>query len=215
MHRIVAFTLVAAVAIAAIFAWYGGWDLSQLETYIQEHSIAGAIACIGAFAVSTVLPISALPLLPLAARIYGVWTTVLLTTAGWWIGCLAAFVIARWARAYLERITSLDAIRRLEAKMPANLDFGGIVILRVIFPGDIVGFALGLLKHVRFSSYAAASLVGTIPGAILFSYAGGELGKGHFTSTALLLTAMVLASILLKRLWPMRARVPESADERA
>jgi uncharacterized membrane protein YdjX (TVP38/TMEM64 family) len=215
MQKIVAVTLVAAVAIAAIFAWYGGWDVSQLENYIQEHSIAGAIACIGAFAISTVLPISALPLLPLAARIYGVWTTVLLTTTGWWIGCLVAFVIARWARAYLERFTSLDAIRRLEAKMPASLDFGGIVVLRVIFPGDIVGFALGLLKHVRFSTYIGASLIGTIPGAILFSYAGGELGKGHFTSTALLLTAMVLASILLKRLWPMRARIRGSADETA
>jgi uncharacterized membrane protein YdjX (TVP38/TMEM64 family) len=215
MQRIVAASIVAAVTIAALFAWYGGWDFTQLENYIREHSVAGAIACVGAFAVSTVLPISALPLLPLAAHIYGVWTTVLLTTTGWWIGCLAAFVIARWARGYLERVTSRDAIRRLEAKMPADIDFGGIVVLRVIFPGDIVGFALGLLKHVRFSTYAGASLIGTIPGAVLFSYAGGELGKGHFASTALLLTAMVLASILLKRLWPARARVRVPADERA
>jgi uncharacterized membrane protein YdjX (TVP38/TMEM64 family) len=206
--------VLALLTVAAIVAWHGGWDVAQLQTYIEEHAVAGAVACVGVFVVSTVLPISALPLLPLAARVYGVWTTVLLSASGWWIGCLAAFLIARWARGYIQRFTSLDAVQRLEAKLPADVGFGGIVVLRIIFPGDIVGFALGLLKHVRFSTYAGASLVGTLPGAILFSYAGGELGNGHFLSCALLVVAMVLTSILLKRLWPEKARVRASADHR-
>jgi uncharacterized membrane protein YdjX (TVP38/TMEM64 family) len=215
-HRIVTISIVAILAIAALAAWqHGDWDVSQLQAYVEEHTLAGAIACVGAFAISTVLPISALPLLPLAARVYGVWTTVLLTATGWWIGCIAAFVIARWARVFLERLTSLEATRRLEAKLPADVGFSGIVFLRIILPGDIVGFALGLLKHVRFSTYAAASLLGTIPGAIVFSYAGGELGKGHFASAALLVVAMVLATILLKRLWPERVRARASAEDRA
>jgi uncharacterized membrane protein YdjX (TVP38/TMEM64 family) len=205
-QRTVTLIIVVLLAVAAFVAWeHGDWDISQLEAYIEEHTIAGSIACVGAFALSTVLPISALPLLPLAARVYGIWTTILLTATGWWIGCIAAFVIARWARVFLERVTSLEATRRLEAKLPADVGFGGIVVLRIVFPGDIVGFALGLLKHVRFSTYATASLIGTIPSAIVFSYAGGELGKGHYSSSALLVLAMVLATILLKRLWPDRA----------
>jgi uncharacterized membrane protein YdjX (TVP38/TMEM64 family) len=205
-QRTVTLIIVVLLAVAAFVAWeHGDWDISQLEAYIEEHTIAGSIACVGAFALSTVLPISALPLLPLAARVYGIWTTILLTATGWWIGCIAAFVIARWARVFLERVTSLEATRRLEAKLPADVGFSGIVVLRIVFPGDIVGFALGLLKHVRFSTYATASLIGTIPSAIVFSYAGGELGKGHYSSSALLVLAMVLATILLKRLWPDRA----------
>jgi uncharacterized membrane protein YdjX (TVP38/TMEM64 family) len=211
-QRTVTLIIVVLLAVAAFVAWeHGDWDISQLEAYIEEHTIAGSIACVGAFALSTVLPISALPLLPLAARVYGIWTTILLTATGWWIGCIAAFVIARWARVFLERVTSLEATRRLEAKLPADVGFGGIVVLRIVFPGDIVGFALGLLKHVRFSTYATASLIGTIPSAIVFSYAGGELGKGHYSSSALLVLAMVLATILLKRLWPDRASHREAS----
>ncbi|MGZ5092086.1 MAG: TVP38/TMEM64 family protein [Burkholderiales bacterium] len=213
-QRTVTLIIIALLAIAAFVAWeHGDWDISQLEAYIEEHTLAGSIACVGAFALSTVLPISALPLLPLAARVYGVWTTMLLTATGWWIGCIAAFVIARWARAFLERLTSLEATRRLEAKLPADVGFSGIVILRIVFPGDIVGFALGLLKHVRFSTYATASLIGTIPSAIVFSYAGAELGKGHYTSSALLVVAMLLATLLLKRLWPDRASHRDAAAE--
>jgi uncharacterized membrane protein YdjX (TVP38/TMEM64 family) len=212
-QRIVTLSILALLAIAAFTAWqHGDWDLAALQAFIEEHTLAGSIACVGAFAVSTVLPISALPLLPLAARVYGIWTTMLLTATGWWIGCIAAFMIARWARVFLERLTSLEATRRLESKLPADVGFGGIVVLRMVFPGDIVGFALGLLKHVRFSTFAAASLIGTIPSAIVFSYAGGELGKGHYTSSALLVVAMILATILLKRLWADR-RVRASQNE--
>ncbi|HUP93484.1 MAG TPA: VTT domain-containing protein [Burkholderiales bacterium] len=192
---------VAVVALIAFASWQAGWDLTEFEAYVQRHSVAGAIAFIAVFAGSTVLPISALPLLPLAARAYGVWVTVLLTTAGWWIGCLAAFAIARSGRDWLERVTSLQAIERFEQRMPARVGFGGILMLRIIFPGDIAGFALGLLKHVRFSTYAAASLLGTIPSALLCSFAGAELGRGHIVSTALLVLALVVGTLLLKKLW--------------
>ena len=50
MQRIIAVALVAAVAIAAIFGWYGGWDISQLEaalSYEQEHANRkGALAAL-------------------------------------------------------------------------------------------------------------------------------------------------------------------------
>jgi uncharacterized membrane protein YdjX (TVP38/TMEM64 family) len=191
----------AAVGVATFAAWQAGWDLAQLDAYAQQHSAAGALAFIAVFAGSTVLPISALPLLPLAARAYGVWTTVLLTTAGWWIGCIAAFALARSGRNWLERVTWFKSIERFEQRMPAKLDFGSILMLRIIFPGDIAGFALGLLKHVRFSTYAAASLLGTIPSAVLCSMAGAELGHGHVLSTSLLVLAMIVGTWLLRKMW--------------
>ena len=200
---------VAIVALAAFAGWQAGWDLAGFEAYVQQHSAAGAIAFVAVFAGSTVLPISALPLLPLAARAYGVWMTVLLTTAGWWIGCLAAFAIARRGRSWLERLTSLQALERFERRMPAKVGFGGMLMLRIIFPGDIAGFALGLLKHVRFSTYAAASLLGTLPSALLCSFAGAEFGQGHIISTVLLVLALVAGTLLLKRLWR-----PETQEER-
>lgn len=200
---------IAVVSLIAFAGWQAGWDLTEFEAYVQRHSVAGAVAFIAVFAGSTVLPISALPLLPLAARAYGVWMTVLLTTAGWWIGCLAAFAIARSGRSWLERLTSLQAIERFEQRMPAEVGFGGMLMLRIIFPGDIAGFALGLLKHVRFSTYAAASLLGTIPSAVVCSFAGAELGQGHIVSTVLLVLALVAGTLLLKKMWR-----PERHDAR-
>ena len=214
MQRLVIPTVLVLVALAALGAWHGAWDIAQLESYVEQYPIAGAFACVGAFIVSTVLPISALPLLPLAARVYGVGTTIVLSAAGWWIGCMAAFVIARWARGLLERMNSLDATRRFERKLPNDIRFGGIVILRVIFPGDIVGFALGLLRQVPLMTYALASLLGTIPGAIVFSLAGGELGKGNIVSCALLVSAMVLATLLLKRLLPEKTPARATTPKR-
>ena len=71
----------------------------------------GALAYVALFAASVVvMPFSSLPLLPLAARSFGVLPTALLSTAGWWRGCLVAFQVARLGRRYLERITSLLGI---------------------------------------------------------------------------------------------------------
>ena len=91
-QRIVTLSILVLLAIAAFAAWqHGDWDVSELHAFIEEHTLAGSIACVGAFAVSTVLPISALPLLPLAARVYGVWTTMLLTATGWWLKSRRSF----------------------------------------------------------------------------------------------------------------------------
>jgi uncharacterized membrane protein YdjX (TVP38/TMEM64 family) len=206
-------TLIAALVIAVVAAlaaasWHAGWDIVWLEKWTAQNAVLGGLVYIGAFVLSTILPVTALPLLPLAARTYGVWSTVLLTTAGWWIGCLLAFLIARWGRDCLERFTSLNAVERLERRIPCDISFMGIVILRLVFPGDLVGFALGLLRHLRFSTFAVASLLGTVPTAIVLSYAGGELGSGRLLSFSLLMVGATLALFALRRLWQMqRSRV--------
>ncbi|MEO7402544.1 MAG: VTT domain-containing protein, partial [Burkholderiales bacterium] len=127
--------------------------------------------------------------------------TALLSAAGWWAGCLIAFQIARLGRPYLERYTSMKAVDRLEARVPDDVGFGGIVVLRIILPVDVVSFALGLLKRLRFSTYAAASLVGILPFAFVWSYAGGQLGAGRFLSFAAIVAAMTAVVLVVRRLW--------------
>lgn len=187
--------------------WQWQWDMSVLEAWIEAHAVLGAAAYIAALAASVVLmPLSSLPLIPFAASVFGVWTTALLSSAGWWIGCLLAFQVARWGRRYLEHITSLNAVDRLEQKIPEDVGFAGIVMLRMILPVDVVSFALGLLKRLRFSVYAIASLIGIVPFALVWSFAGGELSKGHFLSFTLVGIAMVVAVLVIRRLWKGLAR---------
>src|SRR5688500_853171 len=96
----IAIVLVLALAAGLFAAADWRWDIVMLEAWIQQHAVLGAVVYIGVFIGSTVLPITSLPLLPLAARAYGVPLTFVLTFAGWWFGCLIAFEIARRARPF-------------------------------------------------------------------------------------------------------------------
>ncbi|MBI3983316.1 MAG: TVP38/TMEM64 family protein [Gemmatimonadetes bacterium] len=193
---------IGAAALIALGAWQWEWDVSWLESWIGQHAVLGAGMYVVIVAASVVfLPFSSLPLLPLATRSYGVVLTALLSAAGWWAGSLIAFQVARRARRYVERMTSLEAIDRLEAVVPEDVGFGGIVVLRLILPVDVVSFALGLLKRLRFRAYAMASVVGILPFAFVWSYAGGQLGAGRLVSFALVVTGMTAVVLVARRLW--------------
>jgi len=193
---------IVILAILGIGIWEYRWDFTMIEQTLWLHPFTGAALYILLLVTSVVLlPFSSLPLLPLAARIFGVWLTAVLSIVGWWIGCLIAFQIARLGRKYLEKITSLEAVDRIERKIPKDIGFAGIVILRMILPVDVTSFALGLLKHLSFSTYAVASLIGITPFAFVWSYAGGELGRGAFLSSAIVFIGMTVAVLVIRRLW--------------
>lgn len=193
--------IVAAIALVALGVWQLEWDTSRLESWTGAHPVLGAGIYVLLVAASVVLlPFSSLPLLPLAARGYGVVPAALLSAAGWWIGCLIAFQVARLGRRHLERMTSMAAVDRLEKRIPDDVGFGGIVVLRLLLPVDVVSFALGLLKRLRFRTYAAASLVGILPFAFVWSYAGGELGAGRYLTFALVVAGMVAVVLVARRM---------------
>lgn len=177
-------------------------DISSLETFVHSSPVLGGLLYIFLLMASVVLlPFSSLPLLPLAAAVFGVWMAALLNIIGWWLGCLIAFGVARLGRTYLEKITSLVAIDRLEKKIPSDISFVGIIVLRMILPVDITSFALGLLKDLSFRMYAVASLLGIIPFAFIWSYAGGELSRGQFVSSGLIVASMAVVILVLRRVW--------------
>ncbi len=193
---------VAVLALIGLGLWQSAWDLAWLEGWIGLHPVLGAGIYVALVIVSVVfLPFSSLPLLPLATQNFGVVATALLSATGWWIGCLIAFQIARLGRPVLERVTSLAAIDRLESKVPQDVGFGGIVVLRLILPVDVVSFALGLLKQLRLRTYAVASLIGIVPFAFVWSYAGGQLGSGQFLSFALVVAGLTAVVLVVRRLW--------------
>lgn len=197
----------ALLAVAALGLWQWQWDSASLEGWIEQHEVLGAAIYVVAVVASVVLlPLSSLPLLPFAAQLYGIWLTALLSAAGWWVGALIAFQVARLGRRYLQRLVSLEAVDRLERRIPGDVGFGGIVVLRMIFPVDIVSFALGLLKELRFSTYAIASLIGILPFAFVLSYAGGQLGAGHFLTFAAVAVGMTVAVLVVRRLRQPRQR---------
>jgi uncharacterized membrane protein YdjX (TVP38/TMEM64 family) len=198
-----------ALALLGLLIWQSLADpqglTSAFESWIAVHRLLGALAYFGLVAASVVLlPFSSLPLLPVAAHAYGVWITAFLSAAGWWVGALIAFGVARAGRPWLERVTSLEAVDRLEQRIPRDVGFGAIVVLRMLLPVDLVSFALGLLKGLSFRLYAIASLAGIAPFALLWSYAGGELAAGRFWTFAAALAVITIAVVAGRRLWKRR-----------
>lgn len=200
------------IALVLVVAWRHRDELRQIEPWIEQHSVVGALVYVLAGAASVVLlPLSSLPLVPLAARLWGVWVAGALSAAGWWLGALLAFWIARLARPSLERFVSLSALDRLERSLPPDVGFAAIVVLRIILPVDVTSFALGLLRELRFITYATASLVGIIPFAFVWSYAGSRLGRGDYLEFAALATVLVVVGVAGKRYW-FRGRGPKPPE---
>lgn len=200
--RLRTLVIVLLMPIVAVGVLQSRLDLTNLESWLHSHPMTGVLLYVGLVATSIIaLPLSSLPLLPIAAGVWGVVPAALLSVAGWWLGSLAAFGIARLGRPALERVTSLDAIDRLEKRIPSDIGFAGIVVLRMILPVDITSFALGLLKRLRFSTYASATLLGVIPFAFVWSYAGGELRRGAWLSTVIILSLLAGTVLLIRRWW--------------
>jgi uncharacterized membrane protein YdjX (TVP38/TMEM64 family) len=195
------------VCVVLFVAWTYRSELRQIEPWIEQHSVTGALVYVLAGAASVVLlPFSSLPLVPLAARIWGVWIAGALSAAGWWIGALLAFWIARLARPSLDRFVSLSALDRLERSIPPDVGFATIVALRLVLPVDVTSFALGLLRNLRFAPYAIASLIGILPFAFVWSYAGSKLASGQYLLFAALAAALILIGVLARRYWSARNR---------
>lgn len=190
------------VTVTMMGIWQSTWDFSMIEEIIRAHPVIGALIYMGILISSVVLlPLSSLPLVPLAVQVFGVTLAAVLSILSWWIGALIAFQIARLGRTYMERFTTLTAVDRLEQKIPKDISFAGIILLRMVLPVDITSFALGLLKHLPFSTYAVASLIGIIPFAFVLCYAGGELVQGRYVSFILIIMCIAVAVMILRRLW--------------
>lgn len=191
--------LILSIVILGI--WEYSWDLTAIEKTIGQHPLLGGGLYIVLLATSiVVLPFSSLPFLPFAANAFGFWMAGVLSIAGWWIGCLIAFQIARMGRPLIERFLSLKTVDAWEKKIPPDIGFIGIILLRMTFPVDVISFALGLFKHLSFSLYAIASLIGITPFAFVWSYAGGEVRDGQFVLAAVVLISLATAVYLIRAL---------------
>ncbi len=127
---------------------------------------------------------------------------------------MGAFWIARLGRRGLERFVSLKMLDRLERSIPRDVGFAGIVVLRMVLPVDVTSFALGLLRELNFATYAWASLIGIVPFAFIWSYAGGKLASGHYFAFAAVAALAIGAGLLARRFWIRRRGAEMGPTER-
>ncbi|OGZ33898.1 MAG: hypothetical protein A2Y98_03470 [Candidatus Portnoybacteria bacterium RBG_19FT_COMBO_36_7] len=141
-----------------------------------------------------IAPVSFLPLLPLATSLWGSFATAVLSITGWMIGAIIAFFLARrYGRSLINKLVNLERLNEIASAIPEKQLFWGIVLFRIIFPVDILSYALGLFSKIKPKPYMLASLLGIGPFAFILSY-GVTLPINYqiIIAAAILVAAFVL-----------------------
>jgi len=163
--------IVGAVLIAAIVLVRMHED--SIKTFIDQNPFLGALLYIFLNIVDAVLaPGATLPLIPVAAHAWGPVPAAIVTTIGWTVGSLIAFLIARrWGYPIVKKLTSIERLRQMKKYIPEDL-FWSIVVLRLFMPMDIMSYVLGLFTDISWSRYVIATALGVAPMAVVLAYVG-------------------------------------------
>lgn len=116
-------------------------------------------------------PISAIPFLPLAVALWGSFLTAILSVFGWTLGAmLVLFLCRQFGRPLIKKFVDLSSAEEISRAISQKNLFLSILLLRAVFPVDILSYAIGLFTDMRWSSYLLATFLGLMPFAFILSY---------------------------------------------
>ena len=118
-------------------------------------------------------PVSAAPLIPIAANAWGFAVTAMLSILGWTAGALIAFAIGRrYGLPLARKFFSINKLEKIHKHIPQERLFWSVVLLRVIVPVDLLSYALGIFGVLDWKKYTLATIIGISPFAFIFAYLG-------------------------------------------
>lgn len=161
-----------------VTSYYSNNYSEEILSYLGEGSLVkAALLYIFLSIISVVVaPIASLPLLPILANLWGSFWAGIVSILGWTLGNLIAFILAKkYGRPIVKKIGTEKEIADLREYLPSKNDnlFGNLVLLRIIFPVDLLSYVLGLFApDIKLKTFFWSTLIGIAPGALLFSYLG-------------------------------------------
>jgi len=172
--RIAVLLILAAVVIAAL------WFLPLRSYVIAVLSWTEGLGAWGPVALAVFYVVACVFFLPGSVLTLGAgflfpfWIGLLAAWVGANLGAAAAFLIGRtvardWVARKVETSPKFAAIDEAVGKEGFKIVF--LLRLSPAFPFNLLNYALGLTK-VSFGAYAGASLIGMLPGAMMYVYLG-------------------------------------------
>lgn len=185
------FVIVLLFVLASVFA---DWYQSEMRVLVNDESAFGMAAYVFLTIIAVVVaPVSTLPLIPLASKMWGGFMAGILSIIGWTVGAQIAFFLARrFGKPFVKKIVSLDKLHNIEERIPKHDLFWTVVFLRITVPVDVLSYALGLFSRIKSAPYFFATLIGVVPFAFVFSYAGALPFLYQIEALGLALFAMLL-----------------------
>lgn len=151
---------------------------ATLNAFVTEQAVLAAAAFIALYATTTLLSLPVGAVLTIAGGfLFGVTLGTLYVVVGATAGATAIFIIARSALGEIFRAKAGPFIQRMEAGFRANA-FSYMLVLRLIplFPFFVVNLVPAFLG-VSLRSYVLGTLIGIVPGTLVFILAGAGLGS--------------------------------------
>ncbi len=150
---------------------------AELTAWVADNRPAAAVTFVIGYvaAVSFSLPAGAL-LTALGGFLFGVWLGPALSITAGAIGATTMFLAARLAFYDLFHARAGPALNRLEAGFRRD-SFAYLIFLRLVpvFPFWLVNIVAALLG-MPLGRFALATLLGSVPGAVIFANLGASFG---------------------------------------
>lgn len=167
--------LVGPCAIVLLFVL--SWYLCEIYEEQLKHVLSlGGWWGMGAYVALTVIsvvlaPVNTLFLMPVASMMWGPFMAALLSIAGWAIGGVGAYALARrWGRPVVAHMVGEERLEGFAQRVPERFVFWWVVGLRMAVSVDVLSYALGVLVPMSYTSYTLATLLGVTPFAFVFAY---------------------------------------------
>lgn len=133
--------------------------------------------------------------------IFGLTKGYIYTLIGALLGASLSFYISRkLGRNFVKKITK-EKVDYIE-EMINTKGFFVILLLRLIplFPFDVISYGAGL-TNIKYRDFIFATIIGTIPGILVFTNIGAQsvdIGSNSFYLSIMALILLILSSIVLK-----------------
>jgi uncharacterized membrane protein YdjX (TVP38/TMEM64 family) len=151
---------------------------ATLTLWVEQHAVLAALVYVVLYTlvVAFSLPVAVI-VTPVGGFLFGLWAGTLLSVIGATLGSVAVFLAARTALYDLFHRRAGAALSRVEAGFRRD-SFSYLLFLRLVpvFPFWLINIVPALLG-MKLGPYTLATLIGIVPGALVYSSLGAGLGN--------------------------------------
>jgi len=161
--------------------------VDEIRDMVAAFGVWGGLVFVAGYGVASLIPIPKSVVSIAAGLVWGLGYGVLLVTAASMLGATLAFFIGRGLGQDLLRRVMGDHLRRADEALSDN-GLRALIVLRLIpvLPFTVINYSAGLTRVSR-RDYALGTLIGTIPGTVVFVAIGAygfNLGWPFFAAVA-------------------------------
>lgn len=204
-HKIfISLFIIVLILIMFYFMNTDTMNIDTLKNLILDSGYFAPLIYIIAF---SLVPLTFFPdslLAILGGTIFGLSRGFLYTSVGALIGGSISFFISRiLGQSFVERLEN-DKLKNIQNLLKDN-GFLMILLLRLIplFPFDLISYGAGLTK-ISYKDFILGTLIGTIPGILVFVNLGAQwisFNKESIYLSVSLLILFIIISLFLKKIY--------------